>query len=118
MSRALEKYFGTEPDLDIEAQRAIVVLKRPMPIDWMRVDELVRDANYTFGGAHVRTRGRVVHLSGGPPDRLEFEFAGSGQRIAIKNSESASSLGEKTVEIAARIDDWRNASVLTILGER
>ena len=118
MFRALDKYFGSEPDLDIEAQRAIVVLKKPMPIDWKHIDEIVRDANYTFGGAHLRTRGRIVQAQGGPPNRLEFEFVGSGQRIAIKNSESARSAMGKTVEVAARIDEWNATPELSVLGNR
>jgi hypothetical protein len=114
VSRALEKYFGREPDLDIEAQRAIVVLKKPMKFDWKKVDQVTRDANYTFGGAHLRVRGRVVQVDG-VPQRLAFEFKGSGDRIPVVNEDVGRGLVGRDVTMTGRIENWSQTTAIVIL---
>lgn len=112
MVRALEKYFGATPDLDIEEQRAILVLKKPVVIDWKTVADLIKRANYTFGGAHLRTRGRLVESGQG---RLEFEFAGSGQRIEVKNPDAAREKVGQNAKIAGRVEDWKTGTLSLFL---
>ena len=107
MVRALEKYFGATPDLDIEEQRAILVIKKPMPIDWKAVADLIKRANYTFGGAHLRARGRLVD---GGQGRLGFEFAGSGQRTEVKNPEAGRAKAGQDAKIAGRVEDWKTGT--------
>lgn len=119
MARALERYFGAEPDLDIEAQRAIIGIKKPMAIDWKAIDAMIKRASFTFGGAHIRARGQVVPLSSANGSRLAFEFAGTSQRIELKNPERARGLLGQTVEIAGRIEDWKSdAPRLLVLDSR
>lgn len=111
MVRALEKYFGATPDLDIEEQRALVVLKRPMAIDWKVVQDLIKRANYTFGGAHLRTRGRIVEeVAGGGMKTLVLEFSGTEQKMEIKNPEQVRLSMGKTAEFAARVEDWEKGT--------
>lgn len=111
MVRALEKYFGATPDLDIEEQRAVVVLKRPMAIDWKVVEDLIKRANYTFGGAHLRTKGRIIEeVAGSGMKTLVFEFHGSGQKMEIKNPEQVRSSIGKTAQFAARVEDWKKGT--------
>ena len=100
MYRAISRYFGAEPDLDIEAQRAIVVVKEPMSIDWAAVDSLVANASFTLAGIHLRARGEFLE-----PD--SFRFDGSEQRIRHRASDSWSAPPGST-EIAARIEDWKS----------
>ena len=119
MSRALQRYFGVEPDLDIEAQRAIVALQRPMSIDWKIVAERIRRANYTFGGAHLRARGTILALAQ-PERQLLLELDGSGQRFVLANPERAQDLENRRVEVVARVENWQSDSprlVLQALGE-
>ena len=106
MVRALEKYFGATPDLDIEEQRALVVLKRAMAIDWKVVEDLIKRANYTFGGAHLRTKGRIIEEGAS----VVFEFSGTGQKMEIKNPEQVRSPIGKTAEFAARVEDWKKGT--------
>ena len=116
MSRALQHYFGVEPDLDIEAQRAVVVLRRPMSIDWQRVDESIRRANYTFGGAHLRTRGTFLGAAQGDKPLL-FEVDGTDQRLVVANLERVQGLGKVQVEVIARVEGWQtDVPHLVILG--
>ena len=111
MVRALEKYFGVTPDLDIEEQRAILVLKKRMMIDWKVVEALIQRANYTFGGAHLRTKGRIVEEeAGGATKTLVLEFSGTGQKMEIKNPEQVRSFMGKTAEFAARVEDWKKGT--------
>lgn len=111
MVRALEKYFGATPDLDIEEQRAILVLKKPMAIDWKIVEDLIKRANYTFGGAHLRTKGRIVEEGAGSGMKiLVFEFASTGQKMEIKNPEQLRSSIGRMAEFAARVEDWKKGT--------
>lgn len=114
MFRALEKYFGSEPDLDIEAQRALVVLKKPMAIDWKKVDQLTRDANYTFGGAHLRLRGQVVQVDG-VQQSLAFEFKDSGDRIPVVNEDVGRGLMGRDLTMTGRIENWSQKAAIVIL---
>ena len=114
MVRALEKYFGVTPDLDIEEQRAILVLRKPMAIDWKTVADLVKRANYTFGGAHLRVRGGVVDVEGRPA----VEFLGTGQRMPVKNPEIARILGREATLVAGRVEDWKDAPQLRLIAEQ
>lgn len=116
MFRALQGYFRVEPDLDIEAQRAILVLRRPMNIDWQHVAGIIREANYTFGGAHLRTRGTFVVAAQGDAQLL-FEFDGTGQRMVVANPERVQAVGGARRAVVARVEDWQgDAPRLTILG--
>ena len=119
MFRALQSYFGVDPDLDIEAQRAIVVLQRPMSIDWQHVTEIIRRANYTFGGAHFRARGTFLADVQGDMQIL-FEVDGTGQRLVVVNPERAHELGSMRVEVVARVEDWQSDAprlVIQAVGE-
>ena len=115
MVRALEKYFGTTPDLDIEAQRAILVLKRPVAIDWKAVDNLVKRANYTFGGAHLRARGRVTLEDEAGVNTLIFEFGGSGQKIEVKNQDLVRAILGQPGEFAVRVENWKKGPAHLVL---
>lgn len=108
MHRVLKKYFGADPDLDIEAQRAIVVVKKPMTFDWTKVGDLVKNASYTFAGAHLRLRGRFRVSS--PPGRdsvLTFVVDSSKQEIPVKASDLARSAGEQPIEAVLRVEEWK-----------
>lgn len=115
MVRALENYFGVTPDLDIEEQRAVIVLKRPMAIDWKTVDDLVKRANYTMGGAHLRARGRIVEEDAGGSKTMLFEHSGSGQKIEVKNQDGVRSSLGKTGEFVGRVEDWKKGSVRLVV---
>lgn len=107
MFRALQRDFGVEPDLDIEAQRAIVTLRRPMSIDWQRVAKTIGQANYTFGGAHLRARGTFRATSQGD-GQLFFEFDGTGQRLVVVNPDGVQEAGNERMEVVARVEDWQS----------
>ena len=109
MSRALEREFGAAPDLDIEAQRAFLILEKPMRLDWKRVSDLIGEASYTFGGAHFRARGRIRRT---PEGVTEFEFAGSAQVIPISEPVDAA---EGEIEISARVEDWGSKPKIVVL---
>jgi hypothetical protein len=108
----MEKYFGVTPDLDIDEQRALLVLKKPMTIDWLKVADLIKRANYTFGGAHLRSRGRFVDADQG---RLGFEFASSGQRLEVKNPEAGRSKMGQEARIVGRLEDWKTGTPALIV---
>ena len=112
MVRALEKYFGVTPNLDIEEQRATLVLQKPMAIDWKHVADMIKRANYTFGGAHLRAHGRLVEVEG----RAFFEIAGSDQRMPLKNPQVAP--GKGSAAIVARIEDWKNEPKIYLIAEK
>ncbi|MFY9344329.1 MAG: hypothetical protein WAT39_17690 [Planctomycetota bacterium] len=117
MFRALSRYFGAEPDLDIEAQRAIVVLSRPMRIEWQVVDRLVTRAGYTLAGIHLRARGEFVGPAapGEQPPEL-FQFAGSGQTIRIELRGPVPGEVQRPVQVTGRIDAWQSdGPVLRVL---
>lgn len=109
MSRALEKEFGVAPDLDVEAQRAILILEKPVPLNWKRAADLIGGASYTFAGAHFRARGRIRK---GPDGRMEFELAGSAQVMAVTGSADPT---EGEVEIAARLEEWDTEPKIVVL---
>lgn len=114
MVRALEKYFGVTPDLDIEEQRATLVLNKPMAIDWKHVADMIKRANYTFGGAHLRARGRPVRVE----ERPFFEFAGSGQRMPLKYPDEARSLASREAVVVAAVEDWKDEPKLRLIAEK
>ena len=111
MVRALEKYFGATPDLDIEEQRAILVLKKPMVIDWKVVEDLIKRANYTFGGLHLRARGRLIESEG----EFSFELAGSGQRVKLSAGSQDRKPSAREMEISARLEHWKTSATFAIL---
>ncbi|MEK7465769.1 MAG: hypothetical protein AAB074_00005 [Planctomycetota bacterium] len=113
MSRALEKEFGVAPDLDVEAQRAIVTLEKPARFEWNRVANRVNCASYTFGGAHIRARGRL-RISA---DRRtgEFEFAGSGQIMPVSGGLEGIASSGAEVEVVALIENWNETATLVVL---
>lgn len=112
MFRALEKEFGIAPDLDIEAQRAIVLLEKAMRLNWKRVSDLIGGASYTFADAHFRARGRIRRR---PDAGAEFEFAGSGQVMRVAGSADPT---ETEVEIAARVEEWDTEPKIVVLDIR
>lgn len=112
----MERYFGETPDLDIEEQRALLILKKPMKIDWKAVADMIKRANYTFGGTHLRMRGRVLEQdAGGSNKKLTLELVGPGQSMEIKNPDRIRSSIGKTVEVVARVVDWKEEARLVVL---
>lgn len=111
MARAIKKHFGSEPSINIDAQRAIVAMTEPKVIDWTSLDRAISRMSFTFGGAHLRTRGRVLETDG----KLSFEFFGGVQRMMLKAGSKGRDLIGREITIVGRIEDCKQEAMLTII---
>lgn len=86
--------MGATPDLNIDLQRAIFVLEKPIALDFAKSDEIVSRNGFTLGGVHVRVRGKFV-------ENGIFEVRSTGQRVTVENPQPGT-------EIVATVPDWKN----------
>lgn len=100
MARSLERQLGAEADLNIDLQRAIFVLTKPIALDFARMDDIVSRNSFTLGGIHFRARGKIVAAKGG----LAFEFE-TGQRVLISDPAKPG----PSVEVVGLVTDWKGA---------
>jgi hypothetical protein len=114
VARAIRNRFGSEPSIDIDAQRAIVVMTQPRPVDWAALDRAISRMSFTFGGAHVRARGRLVESRGA----WAFEFAGGAPTIPLSEASGRREDIGREQTIVGRVENWRQSATLAIIDSR